>query len=316
MSRVLVLASRSYAYMQAAVCAAGGFEAGVVEVKSFPDGERYQRLRCDVEDRDVVVLGGTIGDVDTLEVYDLACTVAKCGAHSLTIAIPYFGYSTMERAVHPGEVVTAKTRARLLSSIPAAHEANRIVLLDLHSEGLPHYFEGDVRPIHVYAKSVILEAVRELGGVDGGGRDNGPGDFVVACTDAGRAKWVESLANELGVPASFVFKRRLDGDRTQVTAVSAQVAGRRVVIYDDMIRTGGSLLEAAKAYRDAGAASIAAVATHGLFPGEALARLRDSGLLTRVVVTDSHPRAVQLGSDFLEVRSVASVFAAALLVRT
>ena len=66
----------------------------------------------------------------------------------------------------------------------------------------------------------------------------------------GRAKWVESLANDLGKHAAFVFKRRLDGSRTEVTAVSAQVRDKDVIIYDDMIRTGGSLLHAARAYTE------------------------------------------------------------------
>src|SRR5262249_38194283 len=154
------------------------------------------------------------------------------GARRLTLVVPYFGYSTMERAVTAGEVVTAKTRALLLSSIPPAPSGNSALLLDLHSEGLPFYFEGGLVPIHIYATPVVLDAARRLGGED----------FVLACVDAGRAKWVQSLANDLGVPASFVFKRRLDAATTEVTAVSAHVRGKPVVIYDDMIRTGGSLL--------------------------------------------------------------------------
>jgi len=80
-----------------------------------------------------------------------------------------------------------------------------------------------------------------------------------------------------------------------------------VVIYDDMIRTGGSLLGAARAYRDAGATAIDAIATHGLFPGDSLDKLAASGLLGRIVVTDSHPRAVALAGGFLEVESTAGV---------
>ena len=87
--------------------------------------------------------------------------------------------------------------------------------------------------------------------------------------------------------------------------MSAQVAGKHVVIYDDMIRTGGSLLAAAEAYRDAGAARIDAIATHGVFPNDSLARLRASGLLGNIAVTDSHPRAVALQDDFLQVASTA-----------
>ena len=103
-----------------------------------------------------------------------------------------------------------------------------------------------------------------------------------------------------------MYKRRT-GEHTEVTGVSAQVAGKHVVIYDDMIRTGGSLINAARAYRDAGAHAIDAIATHGVFPGDALARLRAANLLGRVVTTDSHPRAVGLRDDFLEVDSTAAL---------
>lgn len=294
---MLVFGTRAYAHLESAVCDLLGAESGEIETRTFPDGERYLRIATSCRDRDVVVIGGTISDADTLELYDLACGVVHGGALSLTLVIPFFGYSTMERAVKEGEVVTAKSRACLLSSIPAAGIGNRVIMLDLHVSGIEYYFDRDVRTEHVYAKPVIKEIVRRLGG----------GDFVLACTDAGRAKWVESLANDLDVDAAFVYKRRLDGKRTEVSGVSAQVGGKRVVIYDDMIRTGGSLIQAAKAYKDAGAASIDAIATHGVFPGDSIDRIRATGLFGKIVVSDSHPRAVALQSDFLEVQSIAGI---------
>lgn len=295
---VLVFSTERYHYLAEKMCQTPGLEAGGLEQRLFPDGERYLRLDGEVADRDVAVVGGTVSDADTLEIYDLACGLVAHAVHTLTLVVPYFGYGTMDRAARPGEVVTAKTRAGLISAIPTAGSGNRIVLLDLHTAGIQHYFSGLIRPVHLQAQERILEAARRLGGEG----------FVMACTDAGRAKWVEYLANELGVTASFVFKRRLSGDETEVTAVSAQVQDRPVVIYDDMIRTGGSLLGAAEAYRDAGAERISAIATHGLFPGDALARLRDSGLFDQIVTTDSHPRAVDLAQsddDFLKVVSCA-----------
>lgn len=295
----LVFAIRSYKYLLERMATHFDFEAGQVEVKSFPDGERYQRILSRVDERQVVLIGGTISDSDTLELYDLACSLVKHGAAGLTLMVPYYAYSTMERSVRPGEVITAKTRARLLSSIPPASSGNRIVLMDLHSEGLTYYFEGGIVPNHLYAKPVVLEACRRLGG----------DSFVLASTDAGRAKWVESLANDLGVDAAFVFKKRLDGSRTELTAMNARVQGIRVVIYDDMIRTGGSLINAAQAYKDAGATSIAAIATHGILPGDALKRIRNSGLFDEIVVTDTHPNALALEGDLLKVESVAGIFA-------
>jgi len=219
--------------------------------------------------------------------------------------LPWFGYQTMERAVLPREVVTAKTRARLLSSIPIAGSGNRVLCVDLHSEGITQYFQGSVRPVHLYAKPVVLDAIRAYGG------DN----FVLGATDAGRAKWVESLANDLGVDAAFVFKRRVSGDETKVTALAADVTGKTVVIYDDMIRTGGSLRGAARAFLAAGAKDIAAVTTHGVFPGDALDRLEASGLFVGITAADTHPRAVELAADhapFLQVKTVAPLLISAL----
>ncbi len=297
MMNPVVFSTSSYDYLAARIATEGGWPRGEVERRNFPDGEKYQRVVTEVADRDVMIVGGTIGEVDTLELFDLASSCVLAGAYRLTLVIPYYGYSTMERAVRAGEVVTAKTRARLLSSIPEASRGNQVFLLDLHVSAIAHYFEGAIRPVHVYGKSVITAAARRLGG----------DDLVLACTDAGRAKWVESLANDLGAPAAFVYKRRLDGEHTEVTGVSAAVAGKRVVIYDDMIRTGGSLINAARAYHDSGAASIDAIATHGVLPGDSIERIRASGLFGKVVVTDSHPRAHALASDFLEVVSIAPV---------
>src|SRR5258708_5159363 len=242
----VVFGIRSYAAMAQQVANLTKGKLGQVDVREFPDGERYQRIVTNVSDKDVVLVGGTISDQDTVDLYDLACALVKYGARSLDLIIPSFGYSTMERAVKFGEVVTAKTRARLLSSIPSAARGNRVFLLDLHSDGIPHYFEGNITAFHVYGKQMVLKAARQLGGKD----------FVLASTDAGRAKWVQSLAEDMGVDASFVFKKRLDGSHTAVTAVSAQVKDRHVIIYDDMIRTGGSLLSAARVYQTAGANTI------------------------------------------------------------
>jgi len=297
LSDPLVFSISAYDFMGAAIAKEGGWQAGKLERETFPDGEHYCRIATDPTDRDVILVGGTIDEVSTLELYDLACGLVNYGAYRLRLVIPYYGYSTMERASRPGEIVTAKTRARVLSSIPMASRGPPVFILDLHVGAIAHYFEGGIRPIHVYAKSIVTAAARQLGG----------DDFVLASTDAGRAKWVESLAHDLAVDAAFVYKRRTSGSETHVTGVSANVTGKRVVIYDDMIRTGGSLINAAKVYRDNGAASIDAIATHGIFPGESLARIRSTGLFGRVVTTDSHPRAVQLAGDFLRVDSTASL---------
>lgn len=293
----IIFSIQKYTYLQEAILQDNDFDRGKVEVKEFPDGERYQRILSDVNERDVVLIGGTVSDADTLELFDLACTIVSLGAQSLLLIIPYFGYSTMERAVKRGEVVTAKTRAFLLSSIPSTPLDNRVILLDLHTEGLPYYFEGKTKAIHLYAKPIIIQACREIAG----------NDFILASTDSGRAKWVESLANDMGITGAFVFKRRIDAENTQIVSISCDVQNKYVIIYDDMIRTGGSLVNAARAYKEAGAAKIAAITTHGLFSKGGLEKIKASGLFECVISTDSHPNALLYKDGFLKIKTIAEL---------
>ena len=162
--------------------------------------------------------------------------------------------------------------------------------------GIFYYLAFNVRPVNLYGKLLVREAALELA-------QGKP--FVLASTDAGRAKWVESLANDLQVPAAFVFKRRVSGDETQITAISANVQDKMVIIYDDMVRTGGSLLHAAQAYKDAGASEIAVITTHGIFAGNGFEKIKNSGLIQKVVCTDTHPNALQINDPLLQVQSVA-----------
>jgi ribose-phosphate pyrophosphokinase len=286
-----------YEYLAERVLASGIFEKGELEVSHFTDGERYQRIISNIENRDVVLLGGTVSDQATLELYDLASSLVSYGANSLTLVIPYFGYSTMERAVLSGEIVTAKTRARLLSCIPRSNRGNKVLLFDLHSEGIQYYFEHGLYPIHVYCKDIVIAAAREYGG----------GNFVMASTDAGRAKWVESLANDMGVNAAFILKRRLKGDHTEVSAINADVAGKTVIIYDDMIRSGGSIINAAQTYKNAGAGDIYVITTHGLFVNDGINKLKNSGLIKKLICTDSHVNTQHIADDFTEIRSLAGL---------
>lgn len=299
----ILFSTQSYAYLKQEILLKDGFEEGQIERKTFPDGEHYYRILTNVEYKEVTLIGGTISDKDTLELYDMACGLVEGGARKLNIVIPFYAYSTMERAVKDGEIITAKTRARLLSAIPQAYFGNRIIFIDLHAEGIPHYLEGGTRAVHIYAKSIIIQIAISIAGKD----------FVMASTDAGRAKWVESLANDMQVEAAFVYKRRLSGSDTKLTGVNADVKGKKVVMYDDMIRTGGSLLQAAKAYKEAGASNIYVLATHGVLPEGAISKLKASKLIEKIVVTNTHPSALAQQDDFLEVVSVGDLIAEKLL---
>jgi ribose-phosphate pyrophosphokinase len=305
----LLFTTSRYAYFEPHLVAAARFERGSVTRKEFPDGERYLRLDSDSWGRDVVLLGGTPNDLDWLEVYDLGCGIARAGARSLSILMPYFGYATMERAVKPGEIVTAKNRARLISSIPTCEAGTRIYLFDLHTDGIEFYFGDDHVTHHLYGAPAITAAIRSV---------LGDAPFVLGATDAGRAKWVESLARSLSVDPAFVYKRRdASSGAVAVTGVNADVRGMDVVLYDDMIRTGSSLIQAAEAYRAAGAGRIFAVASHLVLPPGSLERLRATGLFAGILGTNSHPSSQQLAAETLPggqpaVFDVSGLFARAL----
>ena len=302
MARSLLFCTSLYAYLEPAFVAAGDFDRGAIERKTFPDGERYLRLLDDPWARDVVLLGGTPSDLDWLEVYDLACALSRAGVRSLSLVVPYFGYSTMERAVRSGEVVTAKSRARLISAVPPCEGGTRVFLFDLHTDGIEFYFGDTVVTRHLYGARLITEAIADaMKGVA----------YVLGATDAGRAKWVQSLARDLDVEPAFVYKRRdATSGALSITGVNADVRGREVVIYDDMIRTGSSLVQAARAYLDAGATRVHAIASHLVLPGNSLDAILASGAIATVRGTDSHPGSQRLPGD--AVVSVAPLMVAAL----
>jgi ribose-phosphate pyrophosphokinase len=205
----------------------------------------------------------------------------------------------MERAVKPGEVVSAKTVARMLSAIPRAPGGNWVVLMDLHSSGIVHYFEGDLVALELYAQPKTLSAIEELA----------LPNLCLASTDMGRAKWVEAFANQFGAPVALIHKKRLSGSQTRVAAVVGDVAGKNVVLFDDMIRTGGSLIQAAHAYLSAGALSVSAVTTHLVLPPGAIDKLEASPL-TRIIGTDTHPNhQLVMNREKFRVVSVADLFA-------
>jgi ribose-phosphate pyrophosphokinase len=285
-TRRLLFTIPSYAYLEPSFLAAGDFEPGGLERKNFPDGERYLRILNDLFGRDVVLLGGTPSDADWLDVFDLACGIARGGARSLSIVMPYFGYATMERAVKPGEVVVAKTRARLMSAIPAPEGGTHLFLFDLHTDGIEFYFDDRILTRHVYGAPIVTQKIQE----HMAGRP-----FVLGACDAGRAKWVQSLARDLHVEPAFVYKKRdATTGATGVTGINADVKGREVVVYDDMIRTGSSLVQAGKAYLAAGASKVHAIASHLVLPGDALTKIEASGVFASILGTDSHPGSQKL----------------------
>ncbi len=298
----LLFSTPEHSTLAAAVRAATSMTVGIATRAFFPDGECHQRVETPVRGRDVVLIAAATDDASTARLFDLCCGFTSCGATSLTLVLPYFAYSTMDREASTGDVVTARTRALMLSSVTRPPGGLRLLLIEPHTHALPFYFAPWVRTEEIDVSSTIERLCRRVGGTD----------FTIASADAGRVKRVQQLAGRLGMPAAIAHKQRLGPDRSRVVAISGEVRGRSVVIYDDMVRSGSSLTGAARAYLDAGASRVAAVVTHAILPGDALHRLRVSGLIERLAATDTHPAATSLAGDYLLVDSVSPHVAASL----
>lgn len=269
-----------------------------VDNQTFPDGERYWRIEnpTQIQGKPAVYICGTIDDAAIFDAYNMCCTLVREGCSELHLVIPYFGYSTMERAVKDGEAVTAKNIARLFSSIPTSAQGNHIYMMDLHSLGTQYYFEGDMHPVHLTSWKVIKNIISGFGQ-----------NSVLASTDMGRAKWIEKMGNELHMDTAYIMKKRISGSQTEIVALNAEVNGRDVIIFDDMIRSGSSIIKAAEAYKNSGAKDIYVVCVHGIFVNDAIQKFKNSGIIKSIYCTNTHYKTTLINDDFVKVNDVSQV---------
>jgi len=282
MNNLLIYSSAESEYFSKLVAKGLGIEPGRIIRDKFSDGELYYRI--DIDDRaalfnkTAIVVASTHNDQVFDELEKIGSTLAGLGTKKRIFVIPFFGYSTMERAVKPGEVVSTKINAQRLSAIPNSSEGNIFLMLDLHVSGIVHYFEGDCLRYELYAEKILNEAIKELK------LDN----FIVGTADLGRTKWVEAFASKFETEIVFIRKSRYFKE-TEVLDVIGDVAGKNVLIYDDMTRSGDTLIKAANAYLSKGANKVYAVLSHLAFSNEEIIKKMEDSPIEKIISTNSHP---------------------------
>lgn len=294
-----LLSSNHYSYLKQNLLRLDSkFTDIAIETQIFPDGEHYWKVSNPqaIRGKPAVYVCGTINDEAVFELYNIASTLVREQCSSLHLVLPYFGYSTMERAVKEGEVVTAKNIACLLSSIPLSPQGNFIYMLDLHSLGTQYYFEKSLHPIHLTSWNVIKQMISDCGT-----------NVVLASADMGRAKWIEKMGNQLGLDTAYIMKKRISGTQTEIQALNADVEGKNVVVFDDMIRSGSSIIKAAEAYKNAGAANIYVAIVHGVFVNNAIEKMQSCGFIKQILCTNSHANALDYEGDFVKIYDISSV---------
>ena len=257
--------------------------------KQFSDGERYHAFPSDVSGKHLIIVGATHDDSSHQETLDLIQGGRYWNAASINVVVPYLGYSTMERTKpYAQEIPKGITRTRQLFRA----RPNFVAFVDLHSEAVLHAHAGEIRTKHVWTDELVVEKIRNMK----------LKNFVLVSPDYGFSKRVARLASLLDCPHTAADKDRYDTDKTIVSQVSSVVKGKTAIICDDMIRTGGSIIQTARRCLDAGAYEVFVVATHLVIAGDAREQLRLSPI-KKVIGSDTFPGVVT--DDLLEVYTVA-----------
>jgi ribose-phosphate pyrophosphokinase len=261
--------------------------------KRFSDGERYHAFPASIAGKDLVILGVTHDDSSHQELLDLISGGIYWNAASISVVIPFLGYSTMERAKPSSfEIPKGITRTRQIFKA----RPNYVAFVDLHSEAVLHAHGGEVRTEHVWTDDLVVEKIKK----------SGLTDYVLVSPDYGFSKRIARLASILNCPHTAADKDRYDTDKTIVGQVSSVVKGKTAIICDDMIRTGGSILQTAKRCLEAGARDVVAHATHLVMAGDSLEKFR-KGPISRIIGSDSYPG--RKSDDLFDVYSVAPLLA-------
>lgn len=259
-----------------------GVEPVARELERFPDGEIHVRLHDELRDDDVYLVQSTGPPTQEhlTELFLLADAAHRAGAARITAVVPYLAYARQDRRTANGEPVGLRVVAELLR----ASHVDRLIVVDPHTPALESIVSVPVET--TTAVPLLAAALREDTDARTGA-DASAAEAVLVAPDLGAAKLVERYAAELGHEVAIVRKTRLSGDEVEAGAVVGDVAGRRPIIVDDMISTGGTLASAVEALTDAGATGpVTVAASHGLMVGPAVARLLDAGVDT-LVTTDA-----------------------------
>ena len=261
--------------------------------KNFSDGEKYHAFPSSIAGKDLVILGTTHDDSSHQELLDLISGGIYWNAASISVIIPFLGYSTMERAKpRSHEIPKGITRTRQIFMA----RPNFVAFIDLHSEAVLHAHGGDVRTKHVWTDDLVIDKIEK----------SGLTDYVLVSPDYGYSKRIARLASMLNCPHTAADKDRYDTDKTIVGQVSSVVKGKTAIICDDMIRTGGSILQTARRCLEAGAKDVVAHATHLVMAGDSMEKFRQ-GPISRIIGSDTYPG--RISDSLLDVYSVAPLLA-------
>lgn len=233
-----------------------GVKTVEVKTKVFPDGEVYVKLQGDVKGEDCTLVQTTYPNEHLLELYMIQDALKENGAGSIDVVIPYYAYARQDQLFEKGEAVSARAFAKRLEL-----EADNFYSIDLHSEKIIDFFGINAENLSAMPILARHSETKEP-------------DFLIS-PDEGGVERVKKAAREIDLEWDYLEKIRIDASTVEIKPKNIDAEGRSVVILDDIISTGGTMTEAAKQLKDAGAEEVHAGCTHGLFAENALEKLNE-----------------------------------------
>ena len=248
---------------------------GKALVGQFSDGEVMVEIQENVRGRDVFILQPTSAPTNDnlVELLVMIDAMRWASARRVTAVIPYFGYARQDRRPRSARVpITARLAAKMIGTAGA----NRVLTMDLHADQIQGFF--DIPVDNVYASPILLGDIW---------RQKYP-DLMVISPDVGGVVRARALAKRLEADLAIIDKRRPKANEAKVMNIIGDVEGRSCVLIDDLVDTAGTLCKAARALKDAGAATVAAYCTHAVLSGPAVENINAS-VLDELVVTNTIP---------------------------
>lgn len=287
---VKIFSGRASMYLAEKIAKTYGVSLGNVIINTFSDGEFQPSFEESVRGADVFIVQSTFPPSDNLMELLMMIDAAKRASASRIVAIiPYFGLARQDRKDKPRVPIGAKLAANMLT----AAGVNRVMTMDLHADQIQGFFEVPVD--HLFASTIFIPYIKSL---------NLP-NLTMASPDMGGTKRANAYAKFLHAEVAVCYKQRKKANVIEDMFLIGDVAGRDVIIVDDMVDTAGTLAKAADIMMENGATSVRAIATHAILSGKAYDRIQNSKL-TELIVTDTIPLHQQC--DKIRVLSVADLF--------
>jgi ribose-phosphate pyrophosphokinase len=276
-----------------------GVGLGAVDLSRFADGELRPWIKEDVRDKTVFVIESLSHSMDEhiMEIALMGDAIRRSAPKTMIAVIPYMGYARQDKQHRVGEPVSARVIAKFLE----VSKYKEVIAVDLHNDAIVGFFQVPVT--HLSALPVLTDEIRALN----------LKDMVVVSPDVGGVKRARNLAYQLDVPLVVMEKRRyLDRhDQSETFQIIGEVGGKTAVIIDDVISTGGTIVNSARSLKEAGASHIVVAATHGVFAGNAAEDLT-AAPIDHLIVTDSVNHDGRPTPKNLRVASVSTIVAQAI----